>query len=298
MIGIVDPALFLSERPGELAPGEEERLDLLLRDVARVHTEFRLTLPALPSYIDKLKRELLAPLQKLARTRQLQGTLDYFRTSLVQAHLHRAERLTVWGLKDLFTWPRLDPGWLGELEQALALVAGSDQPVVLLTRHFEGRNLRTHRVDRCELAERTRWQIRVQRDAGDPRPIACVRQPRNIHLPWTARYDERLPAEEDEARYPFYPPDRWDDEAAAPFRTHLGKPAWIDADGNAWTRPSTGGGYHWDVFVRSPALTDRLGLAQLNIVQFAAPESEGKAGHIHHVPTDKRSRLRDLGWRR
>ena len=298
MIGIVDPALFLSEQPGKLAPGEEERLDRLLRCVVRVHTEFRLTLPALPSYIDKLKREMLAPLQKIATTRQFQATLDYFRASLVSANLPRPEHLTIWGLKELFTWSRLDPGWLVELERTLALAINSHEPIVLLTRYVEGRNLRIHRVARCELEEKTRWRIRVQRNLADPRPVDCVRDPRNIRVPWTIRYDERLPAAEDQARYPFYPPAAWDDETTPAYRTRQSKPAWIDAGGNAWVRPATGGGYHWDVFVGNSGLAEKLGLDQLNIVQFDAPLSEGKPGHIHHVPEDKKSRLRDLGWRR
>jgi hypothetical protein len=71
----------------------------------------------------------------------------------------------------------------------------------------------------------------------------------------------------------------------------------VDAQGQGWARPSTGGGYHWDVYLTAQA-EDRIGLAQINITQHGAPAGQGRPGDLHHVPKDKRPRLRDQsGWR-
>lgn len=299
MIGILDPALFLMERPGALQPGEDQALDRLLRDVARVCRDYALRFPTPKSYAERLKRELLVPLQRATRERTLLQSLDFFRDVLRPERLVTGAELEAWGLRELFAGLRLGDGWLGEMERVVAMNIGAGEPIVLLTRFFEGRNLRRHAVDRCELLEKTRWRVRTRIRGGALVDMPCVRNVRNMQLTWTVRYDERLPAVEDDARYPFCPPEQWcsdEPRGVRAWRTHLGKPAWIDGHGNAWVRPSTGGGHHWDVFVHSVDVRQKLGLDQLNIVEFGAPDREGKAGHVHHVPTDKQSRFRDRGW--
>ena len=83
-------------------------------------------------------------------------------------------------------------------------------------------------------------------------------------------------------------------------RTVESAPAWVDQAGRGWTHPDIpeGRGYHWDVFFDDPGLVAQIGLSQLNIVAWGAPASEGHPGEIHHIPTTKRSRARniEIGW--
>lgn len=149
------------------------------------------------------------------------------------------------------------------------------------------------------LHENTRWVLHIQPKALGHRQVLFVHHPRNLDLRWTTRFDWRLPAEHDRARYPFCPPPRWWKSSTPAARTVESKPAWVDALGNGWARPaiSGGAGYHWDVFISAPSTRRSVGLSQINVVQFGAPEGEGAPGDLHHVPTDKAGRVnKDRGW--
>ena len=203
----------------------------------------------------------------------------------------------MWSVRPLFGWSNLAPGWFEAMEQLLLRCALTGERGVVITRPIEGRNVRRHAVGRCELMEKTRWRVYVHASGAPPWRADCVTHPRNLSSPWTSRFDHRLPGPEDGARYPFCPPLRWWDRDVSAHSTVESKPAWVDRRGSAWIRPATGGGHHWDVFIRDVSTAEQIGLDQLNIVEWGAPPGQGKPGDIHHVPTGKAGRLKsDPGW--
>ena len=77
------------------------------------------------------------------------------------------------------------------------------------------------------------------------------------------------------------------------------RPVWIDERGYGWARPNImgGKGHHWDVYITDVKVAERIGLSQLNIVEFGAPPEQGRPGSLHHLPKQKQGRLRDdTGW--
>lgn len=151
----------------------------------------------------------------------------------------------------------LGPDWLSIM---LRLVTGcvlSGEPTVLVTCLRDGRTAVHHQHGHVLCIEKTCWNLRLRAEG---------------------QALSRVPA------------------VASVFRTHEARPAWLDARGNAWAKPSTGGGYHWDVYL-SPELDDEYGLGQLNIVAWGGPPAEGLPGSLHHVPGHKQGRLKKkTGW--
>ena len=81
------------------------------------------------------------------------------------------------------------------------------------------------------------------------------------------------------------------------WETHQSRPCWLDAQGQWWARPATGGGHHWDVYL-NPDEERRIGLDQINVTQHGAPADEGDPGTLHHVPEKKLQALKTRsGWR-
>ncbi|WP_309896627.1 hypothetical protein [Archangium sp.] len=295
---ILDPALFLTREPGRLSSAEDAELIRIINDAVRVCRQPGYQVVAAGPYWKRLQQELVRPLERVA-SQELRAGLDILRSLAHPQSLPvpaAGSRKKVWGVRQLFEWPQLGSGWLELMESLLVGCVLLGEPLLLLVRHFEGRNQRTHATGRCELEEKTRWRLYVQVTGQPPCTIPCVRSPRNLSVDWTQRFDERLPAQSDRARFPFCPPENWWRRHIEPFRTMQSKPAWVDARGNGWVRPATGGGRHWDVFIADPNLVETIGLDQLNIVQWEV-RPDGIVGGIHHVPTEKRSRLASTaGW--
>ena len=59
-------------------------------------------------------------------------------------------------------------------------------------------------------------------------------------------------------------------------QTMESRPVWIDGKGYGWARPNIneGSGHHWDVYITDLNIAERIGLAQLNIVEYGAPSKE------------------------
>ncbi|WNG24748.1 hypothetical protein F0U62_12545 [Cystobacter fuscus] len=294
---ILDPALFLTDVPGHLTAEEDAKLVQLHGDAVRVCRQGH-SVVAVGDYWKKLQQELVWPLERIGSQRLkagLSALRDLAKPQTLPA-IPPHSRKKVWGIKQLFEWPKLGSNWLEIMESLLVRCALLEEPLMILVRNFEGRNQRTHAAGRCNLIEKTRWRIRIQVTGTPPCIIPCIRSPRNLSVEWTQRFDERLPAQVDKARFPFCPPAKWWGRDVKPFRTMESKPAWEDARGNGWARPATGGGRHWDVYISDPNLTETIGLNQLNIVQWEVTP-EGKVGDIHHVPTEKQGRLASIaGW--
>jgi hypothetical protein len=190
--------------------------------------------------------------------------------------------------------PALAEGWVGLMERVLFAGALAREPLYIVVAQILGRNIEARAADGVELNEVTRFRLYVATKGAPPRAVDCVARARHVDVPWSARLDFRLPdATRDRARCPFCPPVGWERFATSVWRTRESRPCWVDAHGNAWARPRIPGAHHWDVYLTQPGLVERIGLDQLNIVDFGAPATEGKAGSLHHVPAAKRSRLLD-----
>jgi len=298
MIAVIDPALFLTDGvQGLLSEGEEKELTEIVDDAARICRAQQAVIPAADWYWKKLQNDLVRPLLRRRRGPRLPQGLD--------ALAHHAKHLTLvgvptsgaarmWGVKPLFDWVRLEPSWIDVMERLLIGCAQQDDETVLITRLFAGRNMTPHAVGRCTLTEKTRWRVYLHVPGRPPRRIPCIRNPRNLTVPWTARFDEKLP---DQGRFPFCPPGKWWLRDTQGCGTHTSKPAWLDAHGSGWVQPMTGGDHHWDVLLADPNLEETVGLSALNVVAWGTRESEKTPGELHHVPKEKRQRLKPgAGW--
>lgn len=309
MIAVLDPALFLVSNPGHPpAPEELAELEKSLRGVASIIRLTRARLVADDWYWGPLTREFVGP---LSRSVSRPGSAPS-RLSTALATLLAYPRVTglpdppargktkLWGVKPLFGWERLPSHWLGVMERVLIGCAQKGEDTLLITRSFVGRNEKRHEDRKCILREKDPWRCYAHVPGAAPMHVPCVRSARNLDVPWTARFDERLP---ESGTFPFCPPARWwrrksQEKEIHACRTVRSKPAWLDRFGNGWTQPTTGGEYHWDVFLEDPSLEAQVGLNAINVVAWGTTEPGKTPGELHHVPEDKKGRLKPgAGWR-
>lgn len=297
MIAILDPALLLTASPsGPLAADEEKALSKLLDDVARIFRDHGASIPAVDWYWRKLQTELVRPLYRRSSDPRLRRGLDAWQQhtrSWTVAGTPAQGKSRLWGVKALFDWPRLSPEWLAVMERLLIGCAQLGEPTVLVTRLFSGRNLEEHVASGSTLQAKTRWRLYLHVPGKAPCHVPCVRNPRNLAVPWTARFDDKLP---DGGRYPFCSPKRWWRRDVRVHGTVMSKPAWIDSRGNGWAQPGTGGDYHWDVFIKDPALEEAVGLDAINVAAWGSTDRGKAPGEIHHISKEKKARFRDPGW--
>ncbi len=228
-------------------------------------------------------------------SRRIRVGLDAIRDFVTTIQFPKSPpRIRVWDFRALFAEAGLE--WVNLMARTVTGCTLTGEETILITRLRPERNARIHSgPDRCCLTEKICWNLRAQVPGMETWRIPAVATRRNVSFPWTARFDDRLPAE-DEAAFSFCPPQDWLKSNVRAFETHQGRPAWRDAKGNYWACPATGWGYHWDVYLQ-PVLAAEYGLDQLNIVRWGAPSSEGAAGDLHHVPKEKRHRLKkSTGW--
>ncbi len=308
MIAVIDPALFLVNNPaGALLKVEEDMLCAIIDDVARTCRASRAVIPAAEWYWAKLQNDLVRPLHRLLRGPQLPRALDELRSytrTFALPEVPDSGTVRLRGVKPLFDWNRLDPSWMGVMERLLIGCAQLHDDVILITRLFDGRNLTRHAVAKSTgiLSEKTRWRLYVHVPGSPPRAIPCVRNLRNLNVPWTARLDEKLP---EGGRFPFCPLPRWWLRDTRAFGTHTSKPAWIDTHGSGWAQPSTGGDYHWDVFITDPNLKERVSSnvdsggivtpVAINVVASGTREAGKVPGDLHHEPMDRQVKS-GAGW--
>lgn len=296
MIGLLDPALLL--------PRSDREVERDLALVIRTCREHAIELTPLDEYWPDLWIELARPLEPQLGP-SARRALHELRKRAESSRLHVAELAPdagkAWwaGFSQLFGVQALGGrSWEHRMARATLRAVVADPRVVVLTRRARGRNLSVHAAGGSTLDVTTRWVLHVQPRGIGHRQVLCVHHPRNVREPWTTRFDWRLPSATDGARYPFCPPEKWWKGATQSHRTIESKPAWIDKHGNGWARPNIpqGAGYHWDVFIHAPSLQEVVGLRQINVVEFGAPPSEGRVGHLQHVPTAKQGKPTDTGW--
>lgn len=300
MIAVIDPAWFV--RQNHLDEHAEEAMaqdvDGLLHFLSRTSAE----LAIVEDYWYPLWKELGGPLEARVKSDRGRSALAELRKSgrrLPVPPLVTQGRVR--GCREMFGNTMIMPAeWESRMCVSLLRLAMLDRPLVLLARPVVGRNVRRHSTGNLALDESTRWRIYVQ-PAGFAafRPVPCVRMRRQIDVPWTSRFDPRLPGPGDDARYPFCVPADWDDPGRRIVETRSSKPAFVDELGNGWTRPSINGGagYHWDVFIGSVKLRERIGVDQINVTGYGNPPGEeSKAGDLHHIPASKDGKIDDVGW--
>lgn len=300
MIGVLDPALLLPRGPGPTA--EQDFVDEV-DEVLRICREYDIEVPTLDEYWPDLWRMLGRPLADSLSQPRAKQALDQLR------RLGRTTKVSpldswrgrVYGFRHLFADLGDAGDWTDRMTRAVIRATTSRRPTVLLVRRLLDRNLICHAAGDSTIHEPNRWLVQLHVGGATPQTVPCVYHRRNLFdgLRWTTRFDWRLAAEADGARYPFCPPQNWWKRDIAAVRTVESRPVWLDCKGNGWARPNiTGGrGYHWDVYITDVNLAARIGLAQLNIVEFGAPIRERSPGDIHHLPTKKKARLRDdSGW--
>jgi hypothetical protein len=295
MIGILDPAFLLVRDENEVMQS--------LEFVLRACKEHNIELTPLKEYWNPLWRDLGRDLE-LHLTARGKSALQQLRRSAPNADDHIAPltltACSAWrrGFTVLFGAPHLDPRWVERMALAVIRGVSSGLPVVMFCRRVLDRNLIIHSAENSTLYESKRWALYVQPRGLGPVQVICVHHPRNFREKWTSRFDWRLPTISDGARYPFCVPGDWWKGSTIAFRTISAKHAWLDANGNGWARPNINGGagYHWDVYIRDPALKHAIGVDQINIVEYGAPPLEGLPGHLHHVPTNKEHTVNDAGW--
>lgn len=293
IIGLLDPALFLPRDSKEV----QRDFDFVLQ-ICRKH---KIELIPFPEYWRDLWSKLALPLEK-ALSPEAKRPLQELRRleSNIAIPTFQPPAGKVWrrGFEQLFGASAFSQSWEEPMMKAALRALSADHEVILLTRRVDGRNIQRHAASDCTLDEITRWALYLQPKGMGPKQILCVYHPRNLQLKWTVRFDWRLPAVSDGARYPFCPPDKWWRAKTPAHRTIKSKPAWVDKLNNGWARPNTPGlGHHWDVYIESPQLQEAVGLDQINVIEFGVPSTEGKPGHIHHVPGKKQGKLSDTGWK-
>lgn len=297
MIAVIDPAFFVGrthDAVGEAALRHDIRAILSFRQA----TDARLV--AADDYWPTLWQELISPLQQAFP--RLMSDFGELRKAGVK---HQLQPLVgshrFWGFVPMFQHALLplNQSWPDRMARSIIRMHISlGERIVLIVRPIEGRNIRRHGTGNSILDETTRWQLYFQSQEPRPVSVACVNRPRHVKLPWTIRFDWRLPSMEDNARYPFCPPYHWGHPSVAAVGTHSAKPAFIDARGYGWARPNIAGGtgYHWDVFISDPQEVKRVGVDQINVVEYGAPATEGLPGSLHHVPKNKQHLVNDCGW--
>jgi len=295
MIGLLDPALFLPR------PAQEVSEDLA--SVLRICKEHRVCLATLEEYWKDLWSNLAQPLERALPAdakRALQEVRKYGESSnRFIAPLSHAPG-SVWrrGFQQLFGGAIFASSWEERMAAAAIRAVASGEEVVVFTRRMEGRNLSRHQAGNVTLNENTRWVLHLQPSGLGHRQVLCVHHRRNLVDRWTSRFDYRLPGHAPGVPYPFCPPEYWWKGATPAHRTVQSRPAWIDRLDNGWARPNINGGagYHWDVYVATLGRQVAVGLDQINVVQFGAPEAEGSPGHLHHEPTGKAGMVTGTGW--
>ncbi len=303
MIAILDPLVVDPQDPLPFA---------MLDPLVRYMCSHRIRIPIERLYHGRLVREFLQPLAKRQEAARAKDPIArrYLDALDQLGHLFQPlpfaplpGHITVWGFRALFE--RMGSDWVDLLVRLVSACSLTTEETILITRPIEGRNCRRRSHGAIQMIEKTVWNLRVRAEGRTVR-VACVCTPRNLLAPFTTRYDDALPVRGDGASNAFYfdPPIDWckaarrssltgQTEEIRPIVTLRARPVWLDAHGNGWAEPNTPGQHHhWDVYLESPRLVQDYGLGQLNVVRFGAPAEEGHPGALHHLPKEKRGRLK------
>lgn len=239
----------------------------------------------LDSFWENMELRLLMPLlSKYMAVGAISRPISIIRKKLRKVQSLRTSRVSVWSFTDLFSC--LGPGWtdLAVCSVTNLLAIGEAAPYIVVSKVL-GRNHLLHGNPPGGLEEKTIWNLRIIREGRFER-MNCVANVRNIKVPWTCRYDDRLPAQEDSSSFPFCAPDNWfrlnPNPNGRAVRTGA-HPGSEDMANRIWTRPSGHQGLeHWDVQI--PLRDRRLtGSNYLNItIGWPIHQNSKPPGTIDH----------------
>lgn len=293
MLAVIDPYLLHFDDTLGLEPVTERTLAAL---VEMFYTK-GLAIPQDEFYWPRLVDEILRPLAK-----KMHGNRSYSRhlTALqrmgrpvVLPPLSPGDLLETTGFELMFS--DLGEDWVTTMRAVVAGCTLSDE-TVLVTRLLRGRNAKpSDHEDYAKIfIENLCWELRIDFAGGHVRRVPCVCSRRNMEIGWTRRYSEELPAHEDSARFPFCPPDNWEDPSCRAWQPHQSRPAWRDKFNCYWAEPraqgATNRSWHWDVYLdRHPERLKKYGANYLNIARWRPDfPSDHKVppGELHHDPLD------------
>lgn len=282
MKAILDPLVFWLPPAGQI---NQRYIEELLRSIDFVVSVSRrgVQIATTADVWQRINREFVQPLQTHVEARHLFPRLQALRSALTieEAPLCGGE---TWGMKSLFTFANLpDPEiWMTAVARLAAYWITSNQEFVFLTRLMVGRNLLRHSTGNCVILEKTHWKVYISGAAGNV-GITCISSLRNFDVPWTTRYDDRLPDTAHADGLSFVPPTTWEKPTTNAVRTIRAKPAWVDAHGNGWSDTSTPGiAHHWDVFLNENTHKAKFGGDHVNITCWGTIDRGRIQGSVHH----------------
>ncbi|MCB9540589.1 MAG: hypothetical protein H6704_30590 [Myxococcales bacterium] len=265
---ILDPALFMDPVPGVTGSAARSAAQVRnsLDDCARAVVAANGVISD-DVYWKNIERRLLAPMLAAHRADpQIRQAIALIRKRVQKLPTTSVPSATVWSFKNLLSC--LGSDWLGlALRAAADLVGAGHLNLAMVVRPVAGRNLVVHGAPPGAVQEKSVWTLRMLA-AGNFARIHCIANERNVAVPWTCRYDDRLPAVLDRAPFPFCAPPLWYLAQPAPMGRAVrtgAHPGSEDMSLRIWTRPSGRRGLdHWDVQIPA-ADQKKVGNPYLNI---------------------------------
>lgn len=298
-VALLDPCLFDPTVHEDGLQGVVSQLnDLLLLCRRR-----RIQIPTVEEYWADLARVCIRPTEGRCTSEIMRRPFLELRKMARPLDLPPyADGTRVWGFRHLFEdLGQPEDAWADRLAEAAVRCCRGDHEIIVFVASVEGRNLCIRRHDDTALREYTRWLLHTQPRGVGPCHLPCWHHPRNAEVDWTTRYDYRLPATQDRAKFPFCPVPEWKSMGVEVWRTVQSRPTFPDAHGHAWARPgiNEGAGDHWDVYLDDQRTRRRLGgVPRLNITAWGATSDRDEGpGSIHHEG-DQAGRInrRASGW--
>jgi hypothetical protein len=298
-LALLDPCLFDPAVHPDGIVGVVAGLD----EVLSICRRRGILIPMVEEYWDKLSSRWMRPAERATPPRR-RGPFQQLRRTAQQLDLPTyLEGTKVWGFRHLFEdLGEPEDRWADWLAESAVRCCLGGQDVVVFVASVEGRNFAVECHDGTALRHHTRWRVHTQPRGVGPCHLPCWHHRRNVELDWTTRFDPRLPAAADGARFPFCPPSDWASMGVSVWRSVEARPSFVDAHGHGWARPriNDGAGHHWDVYLSDERTRRRLGgVPRLNITAWGSLSDRGDGpGSIHHEG-DQAGRIRRdaAGWR-
>lgn len=240
------------------------------------------------------RKEYIAPFLLFFNDPTLRAAWLTIEKTFIPAQDPLVPQITGWGTSQLFGMSLLgrDP-WANVIAKAAVSWILKGERVVFFCKLVLGRNLEHHGAGHAILGVKTRWTLYFAAE-GTPGATAvdCISSVRNMQVPWTIRYDDRLPARAPNGGLAFEPAPGWRKGKQVVFGTGSSKATWFDTYGNAWAKPSPPNqAHHWDVYLNDLATKKRFPVNPINITCWNTEDRGRSEGQIHHFQKAQQHRL-------
>lgn len=285
MILILDPELFLIKPNDALASEQRtdikkalDQINLLVREGARVSLgrsewkDFRsiCVMPVLTRFNDP----------------QLNAAWRVIEAAYIPGEAPLVPDISCWGTSQLFRDLTLNARpWRDIVSEVAVHWILQHRQVLFFCKNIIGRNIELVGAGHAVLGVKTRWVLYFSA-TGTPGATAvnCITSLRNVRVPWTIRYDDRLPDTAPSNGLAFFPANNWKSGRIQVQTTMVSKAVWIDSAGNGWAKPSPPNqAHHWDVYLRDLQAIRRLPVNPINITCWGTTDRNRVAGEIHHL---------------